>query len=61
MQQTVDFVKSRDLVVDTPVVLSPDDSVSDATALIHKRAHGEEQPSGTGNDRRVEIILRGEP
>jgi IMP dehydrogenase len=36
----VDFVKSRDLVVDTPVTLSPDDSVSDATALIHKRAHG---------------------
>jgi IMP dehydrogenase len=40
VKQTVDFVKSRDLVVDTPVVLSPDDSVSDATALIHKRAHG---------------------
>nr|WP_090277309.1 GuaB1 family IMP dehydrogenase-related protein [Mycolicibacterium komanii]CRL71603.1 IMP dehydrogenase family protein [Mycolicibacterium komanii] len=40
VQETVDFVKSRDLVVDTPVVLSPDDSVSDATALIHKRAHG---------------------
>jgi IMP dehydrogenase len=40
VQQTVDFVKSRDLVVDSPVVLSPDDSVSDATALIHKRAHG---------------------
>jgi IMP dehydrogenase len=40
VEQTVDFVKSRDLVVDTPVVLSPDDSVSDATALIHKRAHG---------------------
>ena len=38
--QTVDFVKSRDLVVDTPVTLRPDDSVSDATALIHKRAHG---------------------
>src|SRR5256714_9152500 len=38
--ETVNFVKSRDLVVDTPVVLSPDDSVSDATALIHKRAHG---------------------
>jgi len=37
---TVDFVKSRDLVVDTPVVLAPDDSVSDALALIHKRAHG---------------------
>ncbi|KKC04653.1 GuaB1 family IMP dehydrogenase-related protein [Mycobacterium nebraskense] len=40
VQQTVEFVKSRDLVLDTPVVLSPDDSVSDATALIHKRAHG---------------------
>src|SRR6195952_1574279 len=37
---TVDFVKSRDLVMDTPVTLAPDDSVSDATALIHKRAHG---------------------
>ena len=40
VQQTVEFVKSRDLVLDTPVVLEPDDSVSDATALIHKRAHG---------------------
>lgn len=40
VKQTVDFVKSRDLVVDTPVVLAPDDSVSDAIALIHKRAHG---------------------
>src|ERR1700684_4579627 len=40
VQQTVDFVKSRDLVVDTPVTLAPDDSVSDATALISKRAHG---------------------
>ena len=37
---TVDFVKSRDLVVDTPVVLGPDDAVSDALALLHKRAHG---------------------
>jgi IMP dehydrogenase len=40
VEQTVGFVKSRDLVLDTPVVLEPDDSVSDATALIHKRAHG---------------------
>jgi IMP dehydrogenase len=37
---TVDFVKSRDLVADTPVMLAPEDSVSDAVALIHKRAHG---------------------
>ncbi|KZS61860.1 guanosine monophosphate reductase [Mycobacterium kansasii] len=40
VQQTVHFVKSRDLVLDTPVTLAPDDSVSDAIALIHKRAHG---------------------
>jgi IMP dehydrogenase len=40
VKQTVDFVKTRDLVADTPVTLAPDDSVSDALALIHKRAHG---------------------
>jgi len=40
VRHTVEFVKSRDLVVDTPVTLEPDDSVSDACALIHKRAHG---------------------
>ncbi|MDV3126254.1 GuaB1 family IMP dehydrogenase-related protein [Mycobacterium sp. 21AC1] len=40
VKETVDFVKSRDLVVDTPVTLGPDDSVSDAAALIPKRAHG---------------------
>lgn len=38
--QTVAFVKSRDLIADTPVTLAPEDSVSDAVALIHKRAHG---------------------
>lgn len=40
VRQTVAFVKSRDLVADTPVVLTPEDSVSAALALIHKRAHG---------------------
>jgi len=40
VRQTVDFVKSRHLVADTPVTLAADDSVSDAVALIHKRAHG---------------------
>ncbi|GFG69630.1 GuaB1 family IMP dehydrogenase-related protein [Mycolicibacter senuensis] len=40
VRQTVAFVKSRDLVADTPVVLSPDDSVSAAMALLPKRAHG---------------------
>ncbi len=37
---TVAFVKSRHLVADTPLTLTPDDSVSDALALMHKRAHG---------------------
>ncbi|WP_313674734.1 GuaB1 family IMP dehydrogenase-related protein [Mycolicibacterium sp.] len=40
VRTTVEFVKSRDLVADTPVTLTDDDSVSDAIALIHKRAHG---------------------
>ena len=40
VKHTVDFVKSRDLIADTPVTLESDDSVSDACALIHKRAHG---------------------
>jgi IMP dehydrogenase len=40
VQEMVQFVKSRDLILDTPVTLAPDDSVSDAMALIHKRAHG---------------------
>src|SRR6202162_4445570 len=40
VQHTVNFVKSRDLVADTPVTLAPADPVSDACALIHKRAHG---------------------
>ena len=40
VRATVAFVKSRGLVADAPVTLAPDDSVSDAVALIHKRAHG---------------------
>ncbi len=38
--KTVAFVKSRHLVADTPLVLSPDAAVSDALALLPKRAHG---------------------
>lgn len=37
---TIAFVKSRSLTADTPVTLSPEQSVSEAVALIHKRAHG---------------------
>ncbi|MFC8530326.1 GuaB1 family IMP dehydrogenase-related protein [Nocardia sp. NPDC057227] len=37
---TIAFVKSRSLTADTPVSLDPDHSISEAIALIHKRAHG---------------------
>ncbi|MDO3646988.1 GuaB1 family IMP dehydrogenase-related protein [Nocardia mangyaensis] len=37
---TIAFVKSRSLTADTPVTLDPERSVSDAVALMHKRAHG---------------------
>ncbi|MFE6921384.1 GuaB1 family IMP dehydrogenase-related protein [Nocardia sp. NPDC057663] len=38
--ETIAFVKSRSLTADTPVTLDPQRSVSDAMALMHKRAHG---------------------
>ncbi|MET9198892.1 GuaB1 family IMP dehydrogenase-related protein [Gordonia sp. NPDC003585] len=38
--ESITFVKSRHLVADTPVVLTGDNSVSDALALLPKRAHG---------------------
>lgn len=38
--ETIAFVKSRDLVADTAVTLSPGQSVSDALALMYKRSHG---------------------
>ena len=34
VQQTVEFVKSRDLVLDTPVVLAPDDLSDEARAAF---------------------------
>ena len=40
VSDTVGFVKSRHLVADTPLVLGPGDAVSDALALLPKRAHG---------------------
>jgi len=36
----VGWVKSRDLVYDTALTVAPTDTVSDALALLHKRAHG---------------------
>ncbi|MET9342597.1 MULTISPECIES: GuaB1 family IMP dehydrogenase-related protein [unclassified Nonomuraea] len=36
----VDWVKKRDLVHDTPITLTPHDTVGEALALLPKRAHG---------------------
>ncbi|GAA2133324.1 GuaB1 family IMP dehydrogenase-related protein [Streptomyces synnematoformans] len=36
----VSWVKKRDLVLDTPIVLGPHSTVADALALLPKRAHG---------------------
>ncbi|MCF8610446.1 GuaB1 family IMP dehydrogenase-related protein [Gordonia sp. HY285] len=38
--RTIEHVKSRHLVADTPVVLGADDLMANAQALIPKRAHG---------------------
>ena len=38
--EVVSWVKARHPVYDTPVRLSPDDTVGAALSLIHKRAHG---------------------
>ncbi|CAB4364514.1 MAG: GuaB1 family IMP dehydrogenase-related protein [Actinobacteria bacterium] len=36
----IEYVKSRHLVYDTPITLSPTHTIGDALGLIHKRAHG---------------------
>lgn len=38
--QAVEYVKSRELIAETPVTLARSDSVADAVVLIPKRAHG---------------------
>jgi len=40
VEGVIDYVKSRHVVHDTPITLSPTHTVADALGLIHKRAHG---------------------
>lgn len=40
VREVVAWVKARDPIVDTALVLGPTDTVSDAVALLPKRAHG---------------------
>ncbi|MEO9328856.1 GMP reductase [Gordonia aurantiaca] len=61
---SIAYVKSRHLVADTPVTLSPSDSVTDAVALIPKRAHGlavvveDGRPVGVVTEKRCRDIDR---
>ncbi|NBP43405.1 MAG: CBS domain-containing protein, partial [Actinobacteria bacterium] len=38
--EVISWMKSRDILFDTPITLAPDQTVADAASLIHKRAHG---------------------
>lgn len=38
--EVISWVKTRHLVLDTPIELSPVQTVADALSLLHKRAHG---------------------
>ncbi|MFC9909464.1 GuaB1 family IMP dehydrogenase-related protein [Streptomyces sp. NPDC059862] len=56
--EVVSWVKSRHLVLDTPIVLAPHQTVADALSLLHKRAHNagvvvdeEHRPIGVVTDR----------
>ncbi len=40
IETVVAYIKSRHTVYDTPITLSPHDTVGDALQLIHKRSHG---------------------
>ncbi len=40
VRQNIAYVKSRHLLYETPITLSPNDTVQSALNLIHKRAHG---------------------
>ena len=38
--EVISWMKSRDILFDTPTTLTPEQTVADAASLIHKRAHG---------------------
>ena len=41
LKSTVEFIKSRDLVFETPLTLGPNDTIAEALNIINKRSHGE--------------------
>ena len=61
--EVISWIKRRHLVYDTPIVLHPTDTVSEALALLPKRAHGavlvveEGRPVGEAPPRGVTTIV----
>lgn len=40
LTKTIEYVKSRHVLYETPITLAPEDRIQDALNLIHKRSHG---------------------
>lgn len=40
LAETIKYVKSRHLVYETPLTLNPDNTITEALSIIHKRSHG---------------------
>jgi IMP dehydrogenase len=40
LKSTIEFIKSRDLILETPLTLAPSDTIADALNIINKRSHG---------------------
>jgi IMP dehydrogenase len=53
--EVISWIKNRHLLFDTAITLQPEQTVADATALIHKRAHG--AIVVLDNDRPVGILM----
>ncbi|CAB4697319.1 MAG: GuaB1 family IMP dehydrogenase-related protein [Actinobacteria bacterium] len=58
VEQVIGWVKSRHPVFETPITMSPQNTIGDALGLIHKRAHGvvivvddEQRPMGIFSER----------
>lgn len=40
LREIISYIKTRDLVYETPLTLTPENTVTEALSIIHKRAHG---------------------
>lgn len=40
LRETINYIKSRHVVYETPLTLTPDNTIAEALNIIHKRSHG---------------------